>query len=104
MSGRHKKEIGRGYGYTIPIYAKIISKNKSHTKKIKVTYNKLWHILLDRKIKKKDLEQMSGVSHYHMCKLANDMIVTVDVIGAICVALNVTSDQIMEFIPDDTNK
>ena len=66
-----------------------------------VSYKKLWHILNERNMKKKDLEIKSGISHYQMCKLANDKDVTTDVIGAICVALNVTSDQIMDFIPDD---
>lgn len=66
-----------------------------------VTYKKLWHILIDRNMKKKDLEIKSGISHYQMYKLANDKDVTTDIIGAICTALNVTSDQIMEFVSDD---
>ncbi len=65
-----------------------------------VTYKKLWHILIDRNMKKKDLEQLAGITHYQMCKLSNDKDVTTDVIGAICVVLNVTSDQIMDFSPD----
>lgn len=66
-----------------------------------VTYKKLWHILIDRNMKKKDLEQLAGITHYQMCKLANDKDVTTDVIGAICAALNVRSDEIMDFIPDE---
>ena len=65
-----------------------------------VTYKKLWHILIDRDMKKKDLETLAGVTPYQMCKLAKDKSVTTDVIGAICAALNVKSDEIMEFIPD----
>ena len=52
-------------------------------------------------MKKKDLEQLAGITHYQMCKLANDKDVTTDVIGAICAALNVRSDEIMDFIPDE---
>ena len=66
-----------------------------------VTYKKLWHILIDRNMKKKDLEQLAGITHYQMCKLANDKDVTTDVIGAICAALNVRSDEIMDFISDE---
>ena len=66
-----------------------------------VTYKKLWHILIDRGMKKKDLEAKAGISHYQMWKLANDKDVTTDIIGSICVALGVSSDQVMEFIPDD---
>ena len=33
-----------------------------------VSYKKLWHILLDRDMKKKDLENLAGLSHYTMSK------------------------------------
>ena len=66
-----------------------------------VSYKKLWHILVDRNMKKKDLEEAAGITHYQMYKLANDKDITTDVIGAICVALEVKSDDIMEFLPDD---
>ena len=66
-----------------------------------VSYKKLWHILVDRNMKKKDLEEAAGITHYPMYKLANDKDITTDVIGAICVALEVKSDDIMEFLPDD---
>ena len=66
-----------------------------------VTYKKLWHILIDRNLKKKDLEAMAGVSHYQMCKLAADKDVTTDVIGAICAALEVEPNDIMDFVSED---
>lgn len=66
-----------------------------------VTYKKLWHILVDRNMKKKDLEASACLTHYQMYKLANDKDITTDVIGAICAALNVKPDDIMEFISDD---
>ena len=66
-----------------------------------VSYKKLWHILVDRNMKKKDLEETAGITHYQMYKLASDKDITTDVIGAICAALEVKSDDIMEFIPDD---
>lgn len=65
-----------------------------------VTYKKLWHILIDRSLKKKDLEAMAGVSHYQMCKLAADKDVTTDVIGAICAALKVEPNDIMDFVSE----
>ena len=48
-------------------------------------------------MKKKDLEKAANITHYQMYKLANDMDVTTDVIGAICGALNVEPGDIMEF-------
>lgn len=65
-----------------------------------VTYRKLWHILIDRNMKKKDLEQLAGISHYQMCKLARDRDVTTDVIGAVCEALDVRVEDILDFVPD----
>lgn len=64
-----------------------------------VSYKKLWHILVDRKMKKKDLEEAAGITHYQMYKLANDKDITTDVIGAICTALEVEPNDIMDFIP-----
>ena len=66
-----------------------------------VTYKKLWHLLIDRNLMKKDLEELSGITHYQMCKLARDKDVTTDVLGAVCQALNVRVEDIMDFVPDE---
>ena len=69
-----------------------------------VSYKKLWHILLDRDMKKKDLAEKAGLSSYIMKRLAADDNITTEVIGKICTALDCSSDEIMEFIPDDGEK
>ena len=66
-----------------------------------VTYKKLWHLLIDRNLMKKDLEEMAGITHYQMCKLARDKDVTTDVLGAVFKALDVRVEDIMDFVPDD---
>ena len=38
-----------------------------------VSYKKLWHILVDRKMKKKDLEEAAGITHYQMSQAASEM-------------------------------
>ena len=53
-------------------------------------------------MKKKDLEEAAGITHYQMYKLANDKDITTDVIGAICAALEVEPNDIMEFIADNS--
>lgn len=65
-----------------------------------VSYKKLWHILVDRNMKKKDLEEAAGITHYQMYKLANDKDITTNVIGAICTALDVRPNDIMDFVPE----
>lgn len=66
-----------------------------------VSYKKLWHILLDRDMKKKDLQQAADLTKYVMLKLGRDEDVTTETLGKICRALNCTTDDIMEFISDD---
>lgn len=62
-----------------------------------VSYKKLWHILIDRDMKKKDLEEAAQLTHYQMTKLANNKNVTTDVLGRICRVLDCSTDDIMEF-------
>ena len=62
-----------------------------------VRYNKLWKILIDTKMKKKDLQEAAHITHYQMMKLARDENITTEIIGRICKALGCTPDEIMEF-------
>lgn len=66
-----------------------------------VTYKKLWHILLDRDMKKKDLQEAAELTKYTMRKLGNDETVTTDTLAKICRALNCTVDDIMEILPEE---
>ena len=65
-----------------------------------VSYKKLWKLLIDRDLKKKDLVEMAGVSHYVINKLTHGDNVTTDVLGRICKALDCSLDDIMEFVDD----
>ena len=49
---------------------------------------------------KQDLEEAADITHYQMYKLANDKDITTDVIGAICTALEVEPNDIMDFVPE----
>ncbi|KAA3384393.1 helix-turn-helix domain-containing protein [Akkermansia muciniphila] len=66
-----------------------------------VSYKKLWHILLDRDMKKKDLQSAASLTSYAMNKLSRDEDVTTEILGKICKALDCTTDDIMEFVSDD---
>ena len=66
-----------------------------------VSYKKLWHLLIDRDMKKKDLELLAGVNHYTMRKLSRNENVTTDIIGRICVALDCKVEDIMDFIKEN---
>ncbi len=63
-----------------------------------VSYKKLWHLLLDRDMKKIELEKKAGITHYQMYKLANNKDVSTEVLRAICLALDCNVEDIVEFI------
>ena len=67
---------------------------------MKANYKKLWHILLERNMKKKELAELAGVSTYKINKLNKNENVTVEVLGKICKALDCSLDDIMEFEED----
>lgn len=61
-----------------------------------VSYKKLWKILIDKDMKKKDLSEIANISNYTIGKLNRGDNVTTDVLVKICKALNCTMDDIME--------
>ena len=66
-----------------------------------ISYKRLWKLLIDKDVKKRDLENLSGISHYTINKLNRGENVTTEILGKICIALNCTMDDIMEIIPDE---
>lgn len=59
------------------------------------------HTFVDRDMKKKDMEEATGITHYQMHKLANDKDTTTDVVGTICAALEVRPNDIIRMESDD---
>lgn len=62
------------------------------------SYKKLWKLLIDKDMKKKDLAVQAGISTYTINKLNRGDNVTTDVLAKICKALDCNVDDIMEFI------
>ena len=67
-----------------------------------VCYNKLWKLLIDRKMKKKDLVEQTGISRTTIAKMGRYENVSTEVLSKICEALKVDVGEIMEMIPDGT--
>lgn len=65
-----------------------------------VSYKKLWKLLIDRDMKKKDLCKAAGISHASMAKLGKNENVTTDVLVKICGALKCDIGDIMEITED----
>ena len=65
-----------------------------------VSYKKLWKMLIDRDMKKKDLCVAAGISHASMAKLGKNENVTTDILVKICTALQCDIGDIMELVPN----
>ena len=63
---------------------------------MKISYNKLWKLLIDKKLKRKDLCQLTKISDATMAKLGKGANVNTDVLLRICTALNCDICDIME--------
>lgn len=62
----------------------------------RVSYKKLWKLLIDKDMKKKDLRAVTGISSTSMAKLGKNENVTTDVLVRICNALGCELSDIME--------
>ena len=65
-----------------------------------ISYNRLWELLVDRKMSKADLRKIAGIAPNTMTKLRRDQEVTLTVLGRICDVINVNISDIMEFLPE----
>jgi len=68
---------------------------------MKMSYNKLWKLLIDKKMKKSDLRKNAKISSSTLAKLTNDENVTTDVLVKICNELKCDVSDIMEFVPGE---
>lgn len=65
-----------------------------------MSYNRLWKLLIDKKMKKSDLRRNAKISSSTLAKLSNDENVTTEVLAKICNELQCDVSDIMEFVPD----
>ena len=68
---------------------------------MQVNYNKLWKLLIDKNLKKKDLIRMAGISTNAMAKMGKGENVSTEVLAKICTVLDCKVEDIIEFIPTE---
>jgi len=68
------------------------------------SYNKLWKLLIDNKMKKKDLMAVTDINASTMAKMGKDLPVSMEVLGRICKALSCDVGDIVEMIPEVDEK
>ena len=66
-----------------------------------ISYNKLWKLLVDKKMSKADLRKAAGIAPNTMTRLRRDEEVTLTVLNKICKTLDVDIGDIMEFLPEE---
>ena len=67
------------------------------------SYNKLWKLMIDKKINKTQLCKAAGITTNAMAKLGRDETVTQETLEKICVVLGCTLDDIVEIKPDNSD-
>ena len=63
-----------------------------------VSYNKLWKLMIDLNMKKKELTELTGIGSTTLTKLTNDEPVSMDVMIKICVALKCNIGDVMDVV------
>jgi len=71
---------------------------------MKITYKKLWKLLIDRELRKLDLQHMAGISSTVVAKLSKCENVQTDVLVKICKALSCDTSDIMEIEHTDNKE
>ena len=66
-----------------------------------ISYKKLWKLLIDRDMKKKDLCELAGISSASMAKLGKNENINTSIIVRICEALQCDTSDIMEIESND---
>ncbi len=61
-----------------------------------ISYKKLWKLLIDRDMKKKDLQRLAGISSASITKLGKNKNVSTEMLQKICIALECDICDIME--------
>ena len=65
-----------------------------------ISYKKLWKLLIDRYMKKKDLQKLAGISSASITKLGKNENVNTEIIEKICIALKCDVCDIMEMVDE----
>lgn len=69
-----------------------------------ISYKKLWKLLIDKEMKKKDLQKAAGISSASITKLGKNENVNTEILQKICTALRCDISDIMEMVPERNEK
>ena len=67
---------------------------------MRISYNKLWKMLIDKNMKKSDLKEKAGISSASLAKLGKGDNITTDVLLRVCEAMDCWIEDILETVRD----
>ena len=67
---------------------------------VRISYNKLWKMLIDKEMQKRDLQELAGISSASIAKLGKGENITTDILLKICEALGCDLNDILETMRD----
>lgn len=67
---------------------------------MRISYNKLWKMLIDKEMQRKDLQEAAGISSASIAKLGKGANITTDVLLKICKTLDCHIEDILETIDE----
>ena len=71
---------------------------------MKVSYKKLWKLLIDKEMLKKDLQAKAKISWTSVTKMSKNEPVSMEILMKVCTALECGIEDIVEFIPDSSQE
>ena len=72
--------------------------------KMGISYDRLWKLLIDKKLNKGKLRKLANISTPSMARMGKNEYVSLEIIERICKALNCDISDIIEYVPDDNEK
>lgn len=66
-----------------------------------ISYDNLWKLLIDKKLKRTELKELCGISGNVLAKLGRDEPISMDSLEKICISLNCRIENVVEFVPFD---
>ena len=66
-----------------------------------VSYNRLWKMLIDKNMKRIEMQYLTGISGNILARMGKNQYVSMETIEKICKKLDCTVDEMMEFTDDE---
>ena len=79
-------------------------KEETGGRSMAISYNRMWKLLVDKKMSKADLRKAAGLAPNTMTKLRRDEEVKLSILCRICAVLHVNFGDIIDFVPSDAEK